>query len=168
VVVTHPGEHAGAEADAAVTDVPGCALAVRTADCAPVVIAGSRAVAVVHLGWRGLVADLVARAVEPLVALDPGPLTATLGPCIHPGCYEFAGPELDVVVARFGEEVRAETTTGRPALDLPATVGIALAEVGIPLVGEERTCTACSSRYYSHRARRDTARFATVAWIEAA
>jgi YfiH family protein len=168
VVVTSPGEHAGAEADAAVTDVPGCALVVRTADCAPVVISGERALAVVHLGWRGLVADLVARTVTALGALDGGPYTAEVGPCIRPGCYEFVGPELDEVVARFGDAVRGETTTGRPALDLPATVQAALAEVGIDAVTERGGCTACDARWYSHRGRRDTARFATVAWIEAA
>ena len=42
VVVTGPGEHAGDEADAAVITTPGCALAVRTADCAPVVLLGGR------------------------------------------------------------------------------------------------------------------------------
>jgi YfiH family protein len=168
VVVTRPGEHAGAEADAAVTDVPGCALAIRTADCAPVILAGQRAVAVLHLGWRGLVADLVARTMEQLAALDPGPYTADLGPCIHAGCYEFVGPELDQVAARFGDGVRSRTSAGRPALDLPATVGLALAEAGVSTVIDHDICTACSPDYFSHRARQDAGRFATVAWIEAA
>ena len=43
VVVRTPGEHAGVEADAAVTDTLGCPLVVRTADCAPVVLTGTRA-----------------------------------------------------------------------------------------------------------------------------
>jgi YfiH family protein len=168
VVVTRPGEHAGVEGDAAVTAVPGCALVVRTADCAPVVISGPRSVAVVHLGWRGLVADLVARTMEQLTVLDEGPFAATVGPCIHPGCYEFVGPELDQVVARFGAGVRSETTDGRPALDLPATVRAALEEAGIAEYAEVTTCTACTTDFFSHRARQDTGRFATVAWLEAA
>ena len=43
VIVTEPGEHAGAQADAAVTAVPGAVLAVQTADCAPVAARGRRA-----------------------------------------------------------------------------------------------------------------------------
>jgi YfiH family protein len=168
VVVTRPGEHAGAAADAAVTAVPGCALAVRTADCAPVVISGPRSVAVVHLGWRGLVADLVARTMDQLRALDDGPFVATVGPCIQPGCYEFVGPELEQVTARFGDGVRSVTRDGRPALDLPATVRAALEEAGIVEQAEVTTCTACTDDYFSHRGRGDTGRFATVAWIEAA
>jgi YfiH family protein len=168
VVVTRPGEHAGAEADAAVTATPGCALVVRTADCAPVVLAGRRTVALLHLGWRGLLADLVARTVETMAGLGDPPERAELGPCIRPGCYEFAGPELDEVVARFGPAVRSTTTAGTPALDLPATVRAALVEAGVARLEDRSGCTACDTRWYSHRARRETGRFATVAWIEAA
>jgi YfiH family protein len=168
VVVDRPGQHAGVEADAAVTATPGCALAVRTADCAPVVLAGDRSVAVVHLGWRGLQAGLVARVVDAMAALDDAPRRAHLGPCIRPGCYEFAGPELEAVVGRFGPAVRSTTATGTPALDLPATVRAALLEVGVDDLEDAAGCTACDGRWYSHRARREDGRFATVAWIEAA
>jgi copper oxidase (laccase) domain-containing protein len=168
VVVERPGQHAGAEADAAVTTTPGCALVVRTADCAPVVLSGNRSVAVLHLGWRGLLADLVARTVEVMADLGDGPVAAELGACIRPGCYEFAGPELQDVTGRFGDGVRSSTTAGRPALDLPATVRAALAEVGIDHLEDRGGCTACDPRWYSHRGRREVERFATVAWIEAA
>ncbi len=99
VTVTQPGEHAGVDADAAVTAVPGCVLAVRTADCAPLVLLGQRSVGVVHAGWRGLVAGVVERATSAMVDLGDAPVAAHLGPCIRVGCYEFDGPELDDVVA---------------------------------------------------------------------
>ncbi|HKY14173.1 MAG TPA: polyphenol oxidase family protein, partial [Microthrixaceae bacterium] len=58
VVVGAPGDHAGAEADAAVTGVPGAALAVQTADCAPVLLWGDGptgpVIGAAHAGWRGL------------------------------------------------------------------------------------------------------------------
>jgi YfiH family protein len=165
VVVEHPGQHAGAVADAAVTATPGCALAVRTADCAPVVLVGTQAVGVVHAGWQGLLAGVVGRAVDALRALDDGPLTAHLGPCIRAGCYEFQGPDLDRLVERFGDGVRAETLWGTPALDLAAGVKVALREAGVPDLVDDTGCTACDTRWYSHRARRDTGRLATVAWI---
>ena len=57
VVVTRPGEHAGAAADAAVTAVPGATLAVHTADCAGVLLVGTSeertVVGAAHAGWRG-------------------------------------------------------------------------------------------------------------------
>lgn len=168
VTVDRPGQSAGATADGAVTATPGCALALRTADCAPLVLAGQRAVAVVHLGWRGLLAGLVGRGVEAMARLDDKPLMATLGPCIRPGRYEFDGPELDDMVERFGVEVRARTAWGTPALDLATAVRAALSEQGVADLVDEAPCTACDSRWFSHRARGETARFATVAWIEGA
>ena len=165
VVVTRPGEHAGAAADGAVTAAPGCALAVRTADCVPVVLAGRSAVGVVHAGWQGLAAGIVASTVVALRSLDAGPLVAHLGPCIRPGCYEFAGPELDLLVDRFGDRVRSVTTWGTAALDLPAAVGVALDEVGVTTVHDQAGCTACDRRWYSHRARGEPERIATVAWL---
>jgi YfiH family protein len=167
VEVSTPGQHAGARADGAVTAAPGCALAVRSADCAPVVLLGRRAVGVVHAGWKGLEAGIVARTVTALRALDDGPVEAHLGPCIRPGCYEFDGPELDRLAGRFGDEVRSATSSGTPALDLPAAVAAALREVGVAALRDEAGCTACDRRWYSHRARGELERMATVAWIPA-
>lgn len=168
MAVTHPGEHAGAAADAAVTATPGCVLAVRTADCAPVVLLGRAAVGVVHAGWRGLEAGVVAAAVEAMAALGDPPPVAHLGPCIRPGCYEFDGPELAGLVARFGPAVRGTTTWGTPALDLPAAVRAALVVAGVDEVHDDAGCTACDGRWFSHRARAEPGRFATTAWLEPA
>jgi YfiH family protein len=165
VVVSTPGEHAGAPADGAVTATPGCALVVRSADCAPVVLLGRRAIGVLHAGWKGLEAGIVGRTVAALRALDDGPVAAQLGPCIRPGCYEFGGPELDRLVGRFGNEVRSTTAWGTPALDLPAAVAAALREVGVEALQDQAGCTACDRRWYSHRARGELERVATVGWI---
>lgn len=165
-MVTRPGEHAGAAADAAVTATPGCVLAVRAADCAPVVLVGEHAVGVVHAGWRGLMAGVVEQAAAAMRDLGDAPRAAHIGPCIRVGCYEFDGAELDEVVARFGPTVRGTTTRGAPAMDLPAVVHAALGEVGVVEVHDTSGCTACDTRWYSHRARGDLERFATVAWLE--
>lgn len=168
VTVDAPGAHAGVDADAAVTATPGCALAVRTADCAPVVLVGERAAGVVHAGWRGLAAGVVEAAVDALRSLDAGVVRAHLGPCIRPGCYEFDGPELDGLVARFGPGVRGTTTWGTPALDLPRLVRLALRDAGVDDLTDDAGCTACDARWFSHRARQEPERFATVVWIEGA
>jgi hypothetical protein len=164
VVVTEPGEHAGAAADAAVTAVAGAVLAVQTADCAPLLLVGDGGVGVVHAGWRGLVAGVVEAAAGALASLGAPPQRAVLGPCIRPRCYEFAGVELDQVAERYGSEVRARTSWGTPALDLAAGVAAACRGLGVEL-DDAGTCTACSPVHWSHRARTDPQRQALVAWL---
>jgi YfiH family protein len=164
VTVTEPGEHAGTDADAAVTAVPGAALAVHTADCAPVLLVADGAVGVAHAGWRGLAAGVIEATAAALADLGRPARSAVLGPCIRPRCYEFRGPELDLVADRYGEAVRAETAAGTPALDVAAGVAAACRGLGIELT-DEGTCTACSPVHWSHRARGDLGRQALVAWV---
>jgi polyphenol oxidase len=168
VVVGAPGEAAGAEADAAVTAVPGCPIAVRTADCAPLVLWGPGTLGVVHAGWRGLLGGVVGAAADVMTRRGGAPVGAQLGPCIRAGCYEFGGHDLDAVAERFGSSVRATTGWGTPALDLAAAVRAACTEVGVDDVDDAGSCTACEPRWYSHRARADVARQATVAWLPTA
>ncbi|MBK9181226.1 MAG: laccase domain-containing protein [Acidimicrobiales bacterium] len=172
VVVDVPGAHAGATADAAVTTVPGAALAVHTADCAPIaLVSADGVIAAVHAGWRGLEAGVVAAAAGAMRGLGAGRIEALVGPCIGPECYEFGAGELDRLAARFGPTVRARTTAGRPALDLPAAVRVALAEVDVVVrgqAGQAPACTACrADECFSHRARGEGERQALVMWLEA-
>lgn len=159
----HPGSGVR-DADAIVTAEAGLAIAVRTADCAPVALAADGVVGVVHAGWRGLVGGVVASAVAEMRAMGADEIAAALGPCIHAECYEFSPTDLDEVAGRLGATVRATTSHGRPALDVPAAVRAALADARVDLVHEEDVCTACSPRFWSHRARGDRQRQATVVW----
>jgi YfiH family protein len=165
LVVTEPGEHAGATGDALVTAVPGAAIAVQTADCGALLLEGGVAVGVVHAGWQGLLAGVIEATLDEMAALGSAPATARLGPIIRPRCYEFDGPGLDQLAARYGDAVRATTSWGTPALDLGAGIGAACAARGIEVV-DEGTCTACSPVHWSHRARAEPGRQALVAWIE--
>ena len=166
VVVGSPGDQAGAEADAAVTSHPGAALAVLTADCAPVAMASPEGVvAAAHAGWRGLAAGVLERAADAMRRLGATEIQAALGPCIHAECYEFSAPDLDRVVAVLGDGARGTTARGAPALDLPAAVRAALVRAGVALVHDEHLCTACAAdRCFSHRARGEVERQATVVW----
>lgn len=167
VVVDAAGEKAGTEADAVVTVASGAAVAVHTADCAPIaVVADDGGLAVVHAGWKGLLAGVVERAVAELDRLVGGPRAAVLGPCIHPECYEFSDFDLAALEHRFGPAARGRTSDGRPAFDLPAAVAVALGELGVPLASSSPACTACGDGWYSHRARGEAGRQALVAWIE--
>jgi YfiH family protein len=136
-------------ADALVTDRPGVVLVVRTADCAPVLVAGSRAVAAIHAGWRGLAAGVVAAALDALRALDPGPFTAAVGPCIGPAAFEVG----DEVVGRLGPfaVVSGRSTRGRPMVDLAAGCVAALAAGGVHAVDAVGVCTVRDAGWWSHR-----------------
>jgi YfiH family protein len=165
VMVDRPGGGAGEGADAAVTRTPGAALAVQVADCAPVALLAPDAVGVVHAGWRGLVDGVVPGAVAALRALTDGPVRAVVGPCIDQACYEFGPDDLERVVAATGPAARGLTRSGAPALDLAAAVATALSAAGVDDVVVDGSCTACGGRWWSHRARGDTARQAVVAWL---
>lgn len=165
IVVRAPGEGAGEAADAAVSASPDVALAVLTADCAPVALASPEGVlGAVHAGWRGLMAGVLERSVESMRALGATDIGAVLGPCIHPECYEFSEADLERVAARLGDGVRSHTATGAPALDLRAGVRSCLAATGVTALADLGCCTACSPDHYSHRARGDRQRQGLVVW----
>jgi copper oxidase (laccase) domain-containing protein len=165
-IVTRAGEVAGEEADGLITTAFDCPVAVTTADCAPVVLVAERGLAVLHVGWRGLVAGIVEQGGETLRRLGGEPVTTLLGPCIHPDRYEFGPRELSSVAERYGPDVVSRTETGTPALDMPAAVGLACRSAGWPRP-EPGSCTS-DDRFFSHRIRADQARLATVAWLRSA
>jgi polyphenol oxidase len=171
VVVTRPGEHRGAVADAAVTDAADAVLVIRTADCAPVLFQGQRAdgatlVGVAHAGWQGLANGIVEATAAHLTELGAVSLSGWLGPCIGPECYEFGEDGLQDMQARFGPLVRSTTSWGTPALNISEAVADALRQVSVTYHGKlpQWSCTACDEqRWYSHRKRRDTGRMALLA-----
>jgi hypothetical protein len=164
VRVDEPGEGAGADADAAVTDVAGAALAVQVADCAPVALIGADGVVgIAHVGWRGLVAGVLTATLD---AMGSREVRGVVGPCIHAECYEFGKDELVRVAAVAGPQVRSHTRDGSPALDLRAGIAHVLEARDVALVESPwDDCTACAPGYWSHRARGDKARQAMVVWM---
>lgn len=136
--------------DALLDDTPGSVVAVKTADCIPVLLADERrrAVAAVHAGWRGTVARIAVRALEAMHArfgTDPADVHAAIGPGIGKCCYEV-GPE---VAAHFGEH-------GRAHIDLPGTNRLQLVAAGVApeKVYLADLCTMCHPAEF-HSFRRD-------------
>jgi hypothetical protein len=165
-VVGSPGAAAGQVADAAATSAPGAALAIFTADCAPVTLASPEGViGAAHAGWRGLVAGVIEDTVATMRRLGASSVTAALGPCIHAECYPFGSEDLDAAATRLGSAVRAETGDGHPALDIPQAVRAALERAGAELSVDAGICTSCSPEHWSWRARQDRQRQATVVWL---
>lgn len=97
------------DADIIVSDDPGLALAIRAADCVPLLIVDRRtgAVAAAHAGWRGLAAGVPAVAVAALereCGSRRADLVAAAGPSIGACCYEI-GPDVREGFVRAGFSV---------------------------------------------------------------
>lgn len=150
-------------ADAVVTAVPGIALAIVTADCAPVVLACAGAVGVVHAGHRGLAGGVIEATIASLRAMGTGEMHAFLGPCIRVGSYEFGAGDLARFVAQFGGGVEGRTRSGRPALDIPAAIRVILDREGVVDFDDSGVDTAESEAYFSYRREHETGRQATIA-----
>ena len=168
-LITEPGGCAGAVADGAVTAVPGAVLALHTADCAPVVVAGGGALGVAHAGWRGIVAGVIGQVVDGVRrasdAATATELRAVIGPVIRPSSYEFGAGDLAAVSAAAGRDVSGVTAWGTPALDLCAAVLGALDAAGVSDVEDLGLDTAAGG-FFSHRDRGDRGRQATAARLE--
>ena len=130
------------EADAVISDDPAAAIAVRVADCTPVLIADRRlgAVAAVHAGWRGTMQSIAAAGVKALagqLGSKSADLIAAIGPCLGPCCGEV-GPEVVDAFRAAGHSAQAlerwfsEGATGRPYLDLWQANRDQLTEAGVP------------------------------------
>ena len=142
--------------DGHATSVAGLALLVLAADCLPVALAAPGRIAIVHCGWRGLRAGVIARA----VASFREPPAAAIGPGIGRCCYEV------------GDEVRDafadldDVAAGR-MLDLRAVADAKLRAAGVSQLYHVALCTSCrADLFFSHR--RDggvTGRQAGVVWL---
>jgi purine-nucleoside/S-methyl-5'-thioadenosine phosphorylase / adenosine deaminase len=145
------------EADGQATEAGGLAPLVLVADCLPVALAGPGGVAMLHCGWRGLAAGIVARGVEAV-----GATAAAIGPGIGPCCYEV-GDEVLVEFRSLGDGV-----ADGGMLDLPEVARRLLAGAGIERIESSGLCTSCEPElFFSHR--RDgkrTGRQAGLAWRE--
>lgn len=154
------------DADALMTETPGQPVAVQGADCAPIAfITDVGPVAVAHAGWRGLAAGVIEQTVQRLSERGATTRCAVVGPVIGPECYEFGSDDLAAVVAALGEEVRATTSHGSPALDLRAAITNSFASSDVADVRFVSGCTACEGAGFSHRARSERERHALVARI---
>lgn len=148
-----PGRPGGElpEGDAMVSTDPDAVLAILTADCGPVALVAPEAVAAVHAGWRGIAAGVLEAAVAEVRQRSAGPVRAVIGPCIHPECYEFSPSDLEPIARRLGSDVVGATAAGRPALDVPRSIRLALAGAGVTDIVDVDVCTACSPDHFSHR-----------------
>jgi polyphenol oxidase len=129
------------------SDVPGQGMLVLTADCLPIALvrtSGRRpALAILHAGWRGLLAGIAAAGVHALGRH----VAAVIGPGIGPCCYEVGEEVAEPFREAFGDDVARE---GR--LDLWTSTERALRAAGCQRVERFDLCTSCDpDRFFSHR-----------------
>ena len=146
-----------AEADGQLTGHSELTPLVQVADCLPVAVRGERGVGMLHCGWRGLAAGIVARGAEAL-----GATTAAVGPGIGRCCFEV-GEEVLERFAGLGDGI----ADGR-MLDLPEVARRLLERAGVGEVEVSGLCTRCDPElFFSHRRDGDRAgRQAGLVWLE--
>lgn len=142
------------EGDAMISRAPGLALAIRTADCLPILMADprNRAVAAIHAGWRGVVSEIAPKAIQAMrrqFGTRPEDLVIAIGPGIGPCCFEV-GPDVSV---QFGMEARAK-------VDLVETTRRQLGRNGVPdqQICASGLCSYCNATLFeSYRRDREAA-----------
>ncbi len=148
-----------ADADGQQTSNSATTPAVLVADCLPVAVAAPGVVAMVHCGWRGLAAGIVAEAVAGIG--DSQSARVVIGPGIGPCCYEVG----DEVIEAFAARGHA---AGR-MLDLKAIACAELQAAGIApgAIEDMGLCTSCKPElFFSYRRDADAAgRQAGMAWL---
>ncbi len=146
------------QADALATRDPAALLAIRTADCVPILLASAdgQAVAAVHAGWRGVVAGVLPAAVSTLIDrchVAPANLIAAIGPCIGVGHFEV-GPDVAEAFDAAGLSEHVDHSHARPHIDLAGAIAQQLRRLGLPpsQIDQSDRCThRDQDEFFSHR-----------------
>lgn len=147
------------DCDALVTDVPGLALVVFSADCTPVLVWDSvtGAVGAAHAGWRGTVSGIGARMVEAMgkyYGSRPENIRAAVGPNIGFCHFETDADVPEALRKAYGAAMEPfiRTRDEKYLVDLKAVNAWVLEQAGVRDVEVSTACTVCESdRYWSHR-----------------
>jgi YfiH family protein len=131
------------EADGLVTNNKEIALAVRIADCMPVLMYSDHAVAAVHVGRKGLLNKVAINAVEAMKKFGSSPITAVVGPHICGNCYEVDNQMYKEII-----KVHPATDGKVNYLNLFAGLKAQLPEVALTNLG---LCTKENRDYFSYR-----------------
>lgn len=147
--------------DALVTRAPGILLAVKSADCVPVLLGDARtgACAAVHAGWRGTVARILERAIERMsteYGTRASDIRAAIGPAAGGCCYEVGTEVIEAFRANFSdaEELFQPTREGHARIDLQRANRNQLVQSGVApsRIHTAPFCTMCrTDLFFSYR-----------------
>ena len=150
------------ECDALITNEPGVALVVFTADCTPILFHDpvTGAVGAAHAGWRGTAMGIAAKTVEAMVrefGCDPKNIRAAIGPNIGFCCFETHREVPDAMVEALGEEANAciRPQGEKYYVNLKEINALWLRRAGVEHIEISTACTACQHDvFWSHRVTR--------------
>ncbi|VAW72249.1 FIG00003370: Multicopper polyphenol oxidase [hydrothermal vent metagenome] len=157
------------KADGSFTTQQQQVCSVMTADCLPVAIYNHTldSIAVVHAGWKGLAAGIIAQGVN---CLKAGKLSVWLGPAIGPHCFEVG----DEVKIAFVEKLAVHSSafvpisSGKWLANMYLLARQQLQGLGITQIFGGDYCTFSQpEQFYSYRRDQITGRMATLAWLSA-
>ena len=148
------------ECDGLITNEPGVALWIFTADCTPSLLHDpvTGAVGAVHAGWRGTASKIAAKAVAAMVeafGCEAANIRAAIGPNIGQCCFQTDADVPEAMINAFGddakEHIRKENS--KYYVNLKALNALALRQAGVTQIEISGECTACNpDKYWSHRA----------------
>lgn len=148
--------------DALVTDGANVLLAVKTADCVPVLLADTKtgAAAAIHAGWRGTVASIVDSALQRMIArygTRASDVRAAIGPSAGACCYEVGPEVVETFRQKFKDAEALLTPTarlGHALIDLPRANRDQLIHAGVEpaRIHLAPLCTMCrNDLFFSYR-----------------
>ena len=147
------------ECDALITNEPGTALAIFTADCTPILLYDpvTGAVGAAHAGWRGTAAGIAAKTVETMVCAygcRPENIRCAIGPNIGACCFETDADVPDAMITALGDPAKAHIrqSGSKYYVNLKELNALHLRAAGVTSIDFSTDCTACQpDRFWSHR-----------------
>lgn len=147
------------DCDGLVTNTPGTALVVFTADCTPILLWDpvTGAVGAAHAGWRGTASGIAAKTVEAMGACfgsRPEDIRAAIGPNIGACHFETGADVPRALLEAFGPDMNAfiRPRGEKYYVDLKAVNAWVLRRAGVNKIDISGDCTVCHShRFWSHR-----------------
>ena len=145
--------------DGLITNDPGTALVIFTADCTPILLHDpvTGAVGACHAGWRGTAADIAGKTVRAMAenfGTDPENIRAAIGPNIAACCFETDADVPDAMIAALGDAAKQHITPKgeKYYVNLKAINAQFLHRAGVRHIDISDACTACrTDLYWSHR-----------------
>ena len=139
--------------DALMTNEPGLAIAILTADCLPLfmVDAKKKAICLVHAGWKGLHKKIITQAIQRMKAFfktDVSDLTVALGPSLGSCCYEVGKEFIDFFPGA------TSSRGGKLYLDMARAAADQLLKSGVESgqIYDTHLCTSClNQEFFSYR-----------------
>ena len=151
--------HTYPECDGLITNTPGLALVVFTADCTPILLHDpvTGAVGAVHAGWRGTATDIAGKAVRAMCdayGCQAANIRAAIGPNISQCCFATDADVPEAMIAALGEAAQPHIRTigSKYYVNLKAINAQFLKNAGVTHIEISDSCTMCQcNRFWSHR-----------------